>query len=149
MNADVKFVGTPLKKFPPATEDEMQKLVLGAANKSCYLDPSPKWLLKQCIEVLLPLITAIINCSLSESVVPSCFKRSNIAPLLKKARFGQRIAKKLPPSIKSSVHIQDPGEGCEGSTTTKSRYTLVALTPFNLLTISTILRTLPCLTEGA
>ena len=23
MNADVKFVGTPLKKFPPATEDEV------------------------------------------------------------------------------------------------------------------------------
>jgi hypothetical protein len=67
MNADVQFVGTPLQKFSPATEDEVRKLVMGAANKSpCDLDPLPTWLLKQCINVLLPLITAIINCMFTQ-----------------------------------------------------------------------------------
>ena len=53
-------------------------------NKSCELDPLPTWLLKQCTEELLPLISAIINNSLESRVFPSQCKHTIIRPLLKK-----------------------------------------------------------------
>ena len=53
-------------------------------DKSCELDPIPTWLLKKCIDVLLPLVTSIINMSLSTNQVPLDFKSARIRPLLKK-----------------------------------------------------------------
>ena len=53
-------------------------------NKSCELDPLPTWLLKQCTEELLPLISAIINNSLESGVFPYQCKHAIIRPLLKK-----------------------------------------------------------------
>lgn len=97
MNADPKFQGCHLTEFRLATEVEVRKLILGAPNKSCSLDPLPTWLLKQCIDVLLPLITTIINKSLVEAKVPNCFKRSNIAPLLKKSGLDQENLKNYRP----------------------------------------------------
>ena len=40
----------------------------------------------KCVDQLLPLITAIINRSMDESVMPSCLKRPTITPLL--TRYG-------------------------------------------------------------
>jgi len=41
----------------------------------------PKYLLKEVVECLLPLITAIINKSLVESKVPLSFKKTNMLKL--------------------------------------------------------------------
>ena len=38
--------------------------------KSCELDPLPTWLLKECKDELVPLITDIVNMSLRESMIP-------------------------------------------------------------------------------
>ena len=54
------------------------------SNKSCELDPLPTWLLKQCTEEFLPLISAIINNSLESGIFPSQCKHAIIKPLLKK-----------------------------------------------------------------
>ncbi len=53
-------------------------------NKSCVLDPIPTTLLKACIDPLLPVITSIINKSMTTSQFPSQFKMANVVPILKK-----------------------------------------------------------------
>ena len=60
-------------------------------SKSCELDPLPTNLLKQVLEYVLPLITAIINRSLVESKVPACFKKANVRPLLKKPNLDKEV----------------------------------------------------------
>jgi len=48
------------------------------------LDPMPTWLLKDCIDVLLPILTDIMNASLEQGIFPSLFKKSLVHPLIKK-----------------------------------------------------------------
>ena len=54
-------------------------------SKSCIIDPWPTFLVKECIDILLPSITRLVNCSLSEGVVPDEFKKAIVAPLTKKS----------------------------------------------------------------
>ena len=54
-------------------------------TKSCLLDPWPTFLVKECIDILLPSITRLVNCSLSEGVVPDEFKKAIVTPLIKKS----------------------------------------------------------------
>ena len=84
LSDDVCFDGVPLVNFMPITESDVERLVAIAPCKTCELDPIPTWLLKQCSSELVPLITTIINASLTKSVVPPDFKRAVIRPLLKK-----------------------------------------------------------------
>ena len=74
-----------LETFLPATSDQIGKLIKASASKSCSLDAIPTYLLKECLENLLPAITAIINASLSTSTVPQSFKQAVVSPLIKKA----------------------------------------------------------------
>ena len=85
LSDNVCFDGVPLINFMPITESDVERLVAVAPSKTCELDPIPTWLLKQCSYELVPLITTIINASLTKSVVPPDFKRAVIRPLLKKS----------------------------------------------------------------
>ena len=85
LSDDVCFDGVPLINFMSITESDVERLVAIAPCKTCELDPIPTWLLKQCSSELVPLITTIINASLTKSVVPPDFKRAVIRPLLKKS----------------------------------------------------------------
>ena len=73
-----------LSGFTPTTEEEVSKLLLSLPNKQCDLDPIPTSLLKQCATVLTPIITRIINLSLTTGTFLSSFKNSFVTPLLKK-----------------------------------------------------------------
>ena len=73
-----------LKTFRPATEDEVREVLKQTAKKSCSLDPIPAFLLMECTEELLPVITRIINLSLSTSHVPTALKTAVVTPVLKK-----------------------------------------------------------------
>ena len=68
----------------PATDAEIYSIVMKSPNKSCDLDPIPTWLLKCCIEELLPVITTLVNSSLATGCFPEPFKEAIIRPLLKK-----------------------------------------------------------------
>jgi len=61
MSVDIKFEGHPLTKLAPSTQDEVHDIIIKSPPKSCELDPLPTYLLKEVLEYLLPLITAIIN----------------------------------------------------------------------------------------
>ena len=41
--------------------------------------------MKGCLDILLPLITKLVNCSLTEGAVPTGFKKAIVSPLIKKS----------------------------------------------------------------
>ena len=47
-----------------------KKLIMSSATKSCRLDPIPTWLLKENLDHVLPLLTSIVNQSLSTGTFP-------------------------------------------------------------------------------
>ena len=58
---DRPFTGKPLSQFESISVLDTIKLVSNAAPKSCELDPIPSRLLKQCGDLLSPIICRIIN----------------------------------------------------------------------------------------
>src|ERR1700761_201822 len=74
----------PLNCFFPATNEEVRKLILSSNNSTCSLDVLPTWLIKSCIEALLPPLTTLLNLCLTEGSFPSSFKHALVTPLLKK-----------------------------------------------------------------
>ena len=70
--------------FKPVTEDEVSKCINESPTKSCPLDPIPTFLLKDCLDILLPSITKLVNYSLIDGSFPSAFKKV-VTPLIKKA----------------------------------------------------------------
>lgn len=76
---------TSFSNFESLTNEDIKSLVLKAPSKSCQLDAIPSQLVKDCIDVLLPAISTMINSSLSTGYFASCWKEAVITPLLKKA----------------------------------------------------------------
>ena len=62
--------------FKPVTEDEISKCIKESPTKFCPLDPIPTFLLKDCLDILLPSITKLVNYSLIDGSFPSAFKRA-------------------------------------------------------------------------
>ena len=62
----------------------MFDLITASSKKSCPLDPIPTKLLNECVDVLLPPITKIINLSLDSGYFPRAWKCALVRPLLKK-----------------------------------------------------------------
>ncbi len=79
-------------KFSPLDQEQVKKLVFKASNKFCDLDPMPTYIIRDCIDEILPLLTKIINTSLSLGEMPSKLKTAIIKPLLKK--LGLELIKK-------------------------------------------------------
>ena len=78
------FTGSKFCDFEPVTKASMLKLILKTASKTCNLDPIPTPLTKQYLDVLVPVITKIINTSLTTGIVPDCFNAAIVKPLLNK-----------------------------------------------------------------
>jgi len=70
--------------FTPLCQDDVVKLMRSAPAKQSSLDPSPTWLLTDCIDLLSPYLTHLFNASLSSGCVPDLFTVAYITPLLKK-----------------------------------------------------------------
>ena len=75
----------PKTVFTQVTQDAIRKIISKSPTKSCLLDPLPTFLIKECIDILLPSITKLVNFSLSEGLVPDGFKKAVVTPLIKKA----------------------------------------------------------------
>ena len=71
--------------FRRITVDDVVATIRESPSKQCSLDPLPTWLLKDCVTILEPYITNIINISLSTGVFPKPWKHALISSLLKKA----------------------------------------------------------------
>ena len=86
-----------MTSFDAATEDEVKKIILASASKSSYLDRIPTHILKQCLHVLPPVITRIINLSFTTAKAPLCFKIGAVIPLLKKVILDPEVFCNLRP----------------------------------------------------
>ena len=73
-----------LKHFKTVTQDNASKLIMSSSNATCRLDPTPTWLVKDCVNELSPIFTRMINFSLTSGSVPSIWKSVLVVPLPKK-----------------------------------------------------------------
>ena len=71
--------------------------IKSSPTKSCVSDPLPTSILKECLLVLLPAITNIVNLSLSLSTIPQQFKDAVVTPILKKVSLNPEILKNYRP----------------------------------------------------
>ena len=78
------FTSATFSTFQPVSESDVKKCILQSAPKTCDLDPIPTPLLIECLDSLLPSLTALFNSSLSSGVFPQTFKTAIVTPLLKK-----------------------------------------------------------------
>ena len=76
--------------------EEVKTLISSSSLKSCSLDPVPTTVLKNCSDFVAPLITHIINKSLSKSFMPRSLKQAIVLSLLKKASL-EKIPKNYRP----------------------------------------------------
>ncbi|XP_059929989.1 cilia- and flagella-associated protein 36 isoform X1 [Gadus macrocephalus] len=73
-----------LSDFTPVTEQTVTELIRKAKTTTCQLDPLPTSLVKACLPSISPMITNIINSSLTTGTVPPTLKLAAITPILKK-----------------------------------------------------------------
>ena len=66
------------------SQDTVKEYTCKPVKKSCNLDPLPASLMKNCLDMLLPTITNIVNLSLSTGTMPETLKVAELIPALKK-----------------------------------------------------------------
>jgi hypothetical protein len=79
------YTKSSFSKFQPVTEVVVRNAIIKSSPKTCDLDPIPTPLLVECLDVLLPSLTALINSSLTNGVFPEVCKSALVSPLLKKS----------------------------------------------------------------
>ena len=73
-----------LRSFRNLSEQDIYDLIQKSAKKSCVLDPLPTTLVCDSLDVLLPVITKLVNTSLTTTHFPTEWKQAIVSPLLKK-----------------------------------------------------------------
>ena len=100
------------ENFAVLTEMDVRKLVNKSATKSCELDPISTHFLKQHLDVLIPLVTKIVNISLQTGQFPNTLKSAIVRPLLKKAGMGITFKNFCPVSNLSYLGMIIEGAAC-------------------------------------
>ena len=77
-----------VRSFKQLSEGDISAIIKKAAKQSCNLDPMPTQLVVGCLDQLLPIITTIVNCLLSQGVFPEAWKDAYVKPLLKNPGLG-------------------------------------------------------------
>ena len=83
--------------FLTVTEDQVTKVITNSPSKSCFLDPWPTFLVLDNLDILITLITAIINASLEQGKCPNFFKQAHVTPILKKPSLDKEVFKNYGP----------------------------------------------------
>ena len=81
---------TKLSQFSLCSVDDIQKVLKTSSKASCHLDPIPTSILHQ-LSCLVPVITNIVNQSLTAGHFPSQLKSATVKPLLKKSTLDLEI----------------------------------------------------------
>jgi len=90
-------VTSNISAFRFVSSDEVKKVVMSMANKSCDLDPMPTSLVRAAIDQLGPVISDIVNKSLDNGVFPAGYKDAIVIPLLKKSKLDPEALKNYRP----------------------------------------------------
>ena len=70
--------------FEPVTTVDIRNLMLSSLKSTCLSDPVPFKLLPYSVDVIVPVVSRIINLSLSAGIFPNDLKSAFVTPLLKK-----------------------------------------------------------------
>jgi hypothetical protein len=73
-----------LNEFQVLQQEQVKRLISRSASKHCSLDPAPTWLIKNCLDILLPILTSVVNLSLQTGNFPGAWRCALVTPLLKK-----------------------------------------------------------------
>lgn len=73
--------------FHEVSDDEVRAIIRSSSITTCQTDPLPSTVLKESLNELLPVMTTIINHSLTSGLFPSCLRHAFIKPLLKSAKL--------------------------------------------------------------
>ncbi len=80
-----------LSVFHPVTAEDVHKIIKRSPIKACALDPIPAKLFTNILPTLIPVITDIINLSITNSTVPHYLKEAMITPILKKPQLDVQV----------------------------------------------------------
>ena len=93
--------GVTFANFKTLSQEQVSELIKKAAKKSCPLDPMPTSVVLEVLDVLLPVITNMINLSFESGEFASDWKEALLKPLLKKCgldiAFNNLQPRKQPP----------------------------------------------------
>ena len=73
-----------LRKFAPLTEKQTALIIKQMKSKTCELDDIPTNILKKILPIVCPLITKIVNMSLTNEEFSTKWKTAVVRPLIKK-----------------------------------------------------------------
>ena len=88
---DAQACSAELTEFERMTEDQVKRLINSFRLKTCILDPLPASIMKDCMDVLLPVLTKMISISTETANVPVQLKEAMIRPKLKKEFLDQEV----------------------------------------------------------
>ena len=83
-DVDEAYTQGTLSSFKPLTEEQVAQLISKGAKKSCPLDPMPTSVILQVLDVLLPVLTSMVNMSFESGLFPDEWKTAHVLPVLKK-----------------------------------------------------------------
>ena len=76
-------IDLPISKFDLLSLEEVHDLICPSTKKTFSLDPIPTKLVFDCLDILLPVITKVINYSLEHGVFSSVCKNALVFPYLR------------------------------------------------------------------
>ena len=82
---------TPMSAFSMLSAANVSDLMIKSPATFCDLDPIPIWILGRCQQIIMKIMTQIINKSLLSAAMPKDLKLALLIPLLKK--IGLKIIK--------------------------------------------------------
>ena len=86
-----------MSEFRQLTPGEVKSIVLSSPCKTSCLDPIPTQFIFKHIDIFIECISSIVNDSLLNGVMPLCFRKAVISPLLKKPNLDFNILKNYRP----------------------------------------------------
>ena len=95
-----------LSSFSPVTETDLSLIVSSMKTSTCALDPLPSSLVKACLPSLSPLITNIINSSLSSGLVPPPTQARCCHPRTDKTWSWPRHPQQLPAHLQAPLPVE-------------------------------------------
>ncbi|KAL8596981.1 hypothetical protein ACOMHN_054712 [Nucella lapillus] len=90
---DRAFAGTALSRFEPVTEEQLMKIIRRCNPTSSAVDPVPTRIVMKHLDILLPVLVAIINASLLSATIPRPFKSAIVKPFIKKRNLDPNVSK--------------------------------------------------------
>ena len=101
--------------FCTVNTNDIRKYLVSSGVKTCDLDPLPSILIRECLDTLLPVITRIVNLSLTTGNVPHHFKDAMVRPKLKKDSLDHQLFSHFRPisNLKLLSKVTEKAVACQ------------------------------------